>query len=199
MATQGQSDGMEDGPRPFRFDFADYERMDEAGLFADREGRVELIEGMIVEMAPPGGDHTDVTSDLHLSLGMAVRASPELGLKVLTQGALRIGEHSASEPDVFVARSREGRKYYQAADAVLVVEVSVSTLDADRTVKAPLYARAGIPELWIVEPEARSVRVYRGPRPDGRWDSEATVTEGRLSPLFAPTIEIVLAEVFPAS
>ena len=166
MATQGQSDGMEGGPRPFRFDFADYERMDEAGMFADREGRVELIEGMIVEMAPPGGDHTDVTSDPHLSLGMAVKTSRALGPKVLTQGTPRIGEHSAPEPDVFVARSREGRKYYQAAYAV---------------------------------PETRSVRVYRGPLPEGQWDSEATVTEPTLGPLFAPTIAIVLAEVFSAS
>ena len=199
MALHRQSDGMEDGPRPFRFDFADYERMEAAGLFADREGRVELIEGMIVEMAPPGGDHTDVTSEIQGQFYVALRPDLYRDFKVLSQGTLRIGEHSAPEPDVFVARSRAGRKYYQASDAVLVVEVSISTLDADRTVKAPLYARAGIPELWIAEPETRSIRVYRGPRPDGRWDSEATVAEGSIRPLFAPAITILLADVFAAS
>jgi Uma2 family endonuclease len=181
------------------FDFAAYERMDEAGLFAGRPGKVELIEGTICEMAPPAGDHTDVTSDLHLGLGMAVKAVPHLGLKVLTQGTLRIGDHSAPEPDVFVARPRGGRRYYEAADAVLVVEVSVTTLDDDRRVKAPLYAQAGIPELWIAEPETRSIRVYRGPRSDGTWDSETILVEGAVSPLFAPAIRIALADVFPAA
>lgn len=199
MATGRHSDGVQEGPRPFLFDFAAYERMEEAGLFAGRPGKIELIEGMIREMAPPGGEHTDVTSDLHLGLGMAVRAAPRLGLRVLTQGTLRIGGDSAPEPDVFVARPRGERRYYEAADAVLVVEVSVMTLDDDRRVKAPLYARAGIPELWIAEPEARSIRVYRGPREDGTWDSETTVSEGTVSPLFAADIQIALADVFSAT
>ncbi len=147
-------------------------------------------------MAPLSGDHTDVTSALHLGLGLAVRATPGLALKVLTQGTLRIGDHSAPEPDIFVARSRGGRKYYEAADAVLVIEVSVSTVEDARRTKVPLYARAGIPELWIAEPDARLVRLYRGPRPDGSWLSETTVTEGMVSPLFAPDIRIALSDIF---
>ncbi|WGM45173.1 hypothetical protein KOAAANKH_00033 [Brevundimonas sp. NIBR10] len=192
--------GVAEGVRPFLFDFADYEQLDELGVFSDREGQIELIEGVIVQMAPPSGEHTDVTSDMVLGLGLAVRRSPNLGLKVLTQGTLKIGDHSAPEPDVFVARPRlAGKKYYEAADAVLVVEVSISTADADKTVKAPLYARAGIPELWIVEPEQTSVTVYRGPRPDGEWADIQTVTEGAVSPLFSPEIAIVLADLFPAA
>jgi len=190
--------GVQEGIRPFLFDFAKFEQLDELGIFTDREGRVELIEGMIVHMAPPGGEHTDVTSDMVLSLGLAMRRSPELGLKVLTQGTLKIGDHNAPEPDVFVARPRErGKKYYEATDAVLVIEVSISTADADKRIKAPLYARAGIPELWIVEPEQASVTLYRGPRPDGEWDQVSIVTSGHVSPLFAPQIEIVLADLFP--
>jgi len=88
-----------------------------------------------------------------------------------------------------------GRKpYHEAADAVLVVEVS--TADADKTVKVPLYARAGIAELWIVEPEKGSVTRYRAPCPDGTRDEVRTVTEGHASPLFAPQIQISLTELF---
>ena len=199
MATGRHSDGVQEGPRPFLFDFAAYERMDDAGLFADRPGKIELIEGMICEMAPPGGEHTDVTSEIQGQFYMALRTDAYGSLKVLTQGTLRIGHDSAPEPDVFVARPRGERRYYEAADAVLVVEVSVTTLDDDRRVKAPLYARAGIPELWIAEPAARSIRVYRGPREDGTWDSETTVSAGAVSPLFAPDIQIALADVFSAA
>jgi len=96
-----------------------------------------------------------------------------------------------------VAKPPEDGKYYRSADAVLVIEVSVSTLDADRKVKVPLYARAGVPELWIVAPETRTIRVYRGPRSDGQWDSEVTVQQQEsVRPLFAPEIEIALSEIF---
>lgn len=178
------------------FDFDAYERMEQAGIFARHPGKVELIGGSICDMAPPAGDHTDVTSEFHLELGLAVRATPGLDLKVLTQGTLRLDNHNAPEPDVFVARSRGERKYYEAADAVLVIEVSVTTVDDDRRFKAPLYARAGIPELWIAEPAARMVRILRGPRPDGTWTSQTTVTDGAVSPLFAPAIRIALSEIF---
>ena len=198
MADRHNILGVAEGLRPFLFDFADYERMDEAGVFADQDGRVELIEGVIVQMAPAGFDHTSVASDVMLGLGIALRDGPDHQFKVLTHGTLKIGNHSAPEPDVFVVRVTGRKKYYEAADAVLVVEVSVSTADADKTIKAPLYARAGIPELWIIEPEQASVTLYRGPRPDGEWSEIRSVTEGSVSPLFAPHIAIVLADLFPA-
>jgi len=195
---QDQSPGVREGLRPFLFDFADFERMDEAGVFAHHEGRVELIEGMIVQMAPPGFDHTNVTSDLLGQFYVSLKNTTTAEFKVLTHGTLRIGDHSAPEPDVFVVRVTGRKRYYEAADAVLVVEVSVSTADADKTVKAPLYARAGIPELWIAEPEQGSVTLYRGPRPDGTWTEVSTVTEGEVRPLFAPGVAISLSELFPA-
>ncbi|MBJ7484168.1 Uma2 family endonuclease [Brevundimonas sp.] len=199
MADRHNILGVAEGVRPFLFDFDDYERMDHAGVFADQHGRVELIEGVIVHMAPQGFDHTTVTSDVLGQFYVALKATPGEQFRVLTQGTLKIGNHSAPEPDVFVVRRTERKKYYEAADAVLVVEVSISTADADKTVKVPLYARAGIPELWIVEPEQASVTQYRGPRPDGTWDDVITVIEGAVSPLFAPEIAIVLADLFHAA
>lgn len=189
--------GMQEGPADFRFDFDRFERMFELGILSDMGPRVELLEGRIVEMSPIGAEHADVSADLTVSLANGVKNGGVLsGLRVTAGATLRIGTHSAPEPDVLVARRREGRKYYEASDAVLVIEVSVSTRNNDLTIKTPLYARAGIPEFWIVEPEAQLIRVFRDPRPDGSWGDEAIVTEGAVAPLFSDRVRVELADLF---
>lgn len=185
----------EKGFRPFVFDFDQFELMDAAGVFAGRDRPTELIEGRLIEMSPAGADHTKVTSRL-VGYFFAALEALDTDLMALTQGTLKIENHSGPEPDVFIARSFPGRKYFEAKDAVLVVEVAVSTFEPDRSVKAPMYARAGIPELWIVEPAQGAVHVYRQPGPDGTWGEMFVVTDGDASPLFAPSIRISLPKVF---
>lgn len=186
----------EKGARPFLFDFDQFEKMDAAGVFAGREGRTELIEGKVVQMSPAGAEHTKVTSRLLAYLFNALETLDTNDLLALTQGTVRIGNHSAPEPDVFVARSVPGRKYFEARDAELVIEVTVTTFNPDHSIKRPMYARAGVPELWIVEPSNRVVHVNRQPRNDGTWGETFTVTEGAVHPLFAPQISIALDDVF---
>lgn len=190
--------GMQEGPTDFRFDFDRFERMFELGILNDLGPRIELLEGRIVERSPIGGEHGDTSVDLAVVLSNALSSIPTLrdALRVSAAVTLRIGDYSAPEPDVLVARRRNGRKYYEAADAVLVIEVSVSTRDNDLAIKRPLYARAGIPEFWIVEPEARLIRVLRDPRPDGSWGDERVVTDGAVTPLFSDQVHLSLAEVF---
>jgi Uma2 family endonuclease len=186
----------EEGLPTFLFSFDDFEKMDEAGLFRDRGRGVELIEGKLVEMAPPGMDHTKAASHLHGQLYIAISAGAPTGFEVLTQGTLKIGDHSGPQPDVFVARSRAGERYYLAEDCVLVIEVAVTSVTTDKTIKRPLYARAGIAEFWLVEPEARTIRVHRKPGPSGEWGEEVTVAEGVVRPAFAPEIAIALSDIF---
>lgn len=189
--------GMHEGPADFRFDFDQFERMFERGILNDLGPRVELLEGRVVQMSPIGAEHADVTADLTVSLTNRIRNDTVLSAyRVSTGATLRIGSDSAPEPDVLVAHRLADRKYNEAADTVLVVEVSVSTRDNDLTIKRPLYARAGISEFWIVEPEARLVRVFRDPRPDGSWGDKAVVTEGAVTPLFSDQVRIDLAELF---
>lgn len=190
--------GMQEGPSDFRFDFDRFERMFELGILSTVGPRIELLEGRIVEMSPIGGEHGDTAADLVVALAGPIRGTPALAeeFRVSTAVTLKIGQDSAPEPDVLVARRRNGRKYYEAADAVLVIEVSVSTRDNDLTIKSPMYARAGIPEFWIVEPEIRLVRVFRDPRPDGSWGDETVVTEGAVTPLFSDKVRVDLAELF---
>lgn len=197
MTALSASSGFEDeGVSSFLFDFDLFEKLDDVGAFA--QGRVELIEGRLIQMAPPGADHSNVISDLIVDLANAIKTSGVGGLRVVTQGTIKIQEHSGPEPDVFVARRVPGQKYYHAEDTVLVVEVSVTTLRLDQTVKSPMYARAAIAEYWIVDPATRSIRVHRDPIADGTWGDTYVVSEGTISPLFAPEIALSLADIFAA-
>lgn len=184
------------GLHAFRFNFEEYERMDDLGLLG-RAGRVELLDGRIIDMAPGSDHHAGVSAEIVTSLGVAVRdAGLTTAFRVRTHGTLKIDAYNAPEPDIYVIRPLDGRKYAEAADCVLVVEVSVSTLASDLAVKAPLYARAGIPELWVVEAERCVVRVFRSPQADGAWDETETLGEGAIRPVFAPHLAIAIADFF---
>ncbi len=188
----------ERGDTEFLFDFDQYERMDQAGVFDDVSGHVELIEGKIIHMAPASLDHGEVTLNVGAALKSAIRGlSPPSALKVFAGSTLKLGRYSAPDPDVLVARAPAG-KYAEADAAVLVVEVSISSLGNDLTVKSRLYAKSGVPEYWVAEPEARRLTVFSQPRPDGSWGQTA-VHEGEaaaVSPLFAPEVRIPLSELF---
>ena len=184
-------------PATFRFTFDQFEQMFDDGMFQTVWNRVELLDGRIVEMAPGSDDHGKTSADLVVRIGMRlIEAGLTAEFGVRTDGTVRIGDYSAPEPDVFVVRNFSGRKYAEASDAVLVVEVSISTRADDLKIKMPMYARAGVPEAWMVEPEARLVRIFRDPRPDGSWGDEAVVTEGVVTPLFSDQVRVDLAELF---
>lgn len=139
--------------------------------------RTELLDGRIYEMAPISDLHAGKVDRLNAAL---VPAVGERAI-VRVQSHIQISSRSMPQPDVAVLRWRSdfyetGRA--QASDVLLIVEVAVTSLAHDRDVKLPLYAAAGVPEVWIVEPaavgtaegdeeEARSgtvLTVYREPR-----------------------------------
>jgi len=137
--------------------------MAEVGLL-DADARVELIEGEIVEMAPIGDPHIDVSNRLTRLLVLAVG---ERGI-VSVSNPVRLNAHSEPQPDFAVLRPRADYRTRgpRPDDAMLVVEVSDTTLRRDRGVKRPLYASAGIPEYWIVNLEERYVEIHRSPAGD---------------------------------
>jgi Uma2 family endonuclease len=188
----------ERGDSEFLFDFEQFELMEEAGVFSGVQGHVELIEGKIIQMAPASTDHGEVSGDVFYALKSAsIAAGIDKFHRFIVHATLKIGEHSAPEPDVLITRAGEHEKYAQAEQAVLVVEVSISTRENDLTVKSRLYAKARVPEYWVVEPEGRKLSVFRDPQPDGTWAS-VTVLEGDayVSPLFSSEIHIPLSELF---
>lgn len=156
-------------PRRHRLSIDDYHRMGEAGLFAP-DARVQLIDGEITDMPPIGPSHAGIVDRLTRLL---VVTAGERGI-VRVQGPVRLFDHSEPEPDLALLRPQDDF-YTEAAaradDVLLLIEVADSTLRFDLDVKAPLYARAGIPELWIVD--IRGARLLRFASPaDGRWCDE---------------------------
>jgi hypothetical protein len=143
------------------FTVDDYYRMYEAGIFSE-DDRVELIDGEIVEMSPIGKSHAACVDRLtklfvqHLGDDAIVRV----------QGPIRLDNRSEPQPDIALLRAR-GDFYASGhpgpADVLLVVEVADTTLSYDRDIKARRYARAGIPEYWLVDLTGEAIDVYSEP------------------------------------
>jgi len=136
-----------------------FTRMGETGILGSAD-RVELIDGEIIDMSPIGVLHAAIVARLASTL------SQRLGEQAVVwcQNPLRLGDLSAPEPDIAVLRAR-GDYYTTAhptpADVLLVIEVAESSLEYDLRTKVPLYARHGIPEVWVIDAATRRTRVFR--------------------------------------
>ena len=131
----------------WRFTVHDYHRMGEAGILHE-DDRVELIEGELVEMTAIGTRHFSCVNRLTRMLVMNVGDEAIVSV----QNPVMLDEHNEPQPDFTVIRPRDYRESLpQPEDVLLLIEVSDTTLAYDRGVKLPLYARAGIREVWIVD------------------------------------------------
>jgi Uma2 family endonuclease len=142
----------------------DFHRLGPAGVL-DEDSRVELLRGDLIDMAPIGSMHAGVVAQLNLLLSRGVQD----GL-VQVQNPVTIGDESELQPDLCVLRHRTD--FYKhalpsAADVLLLIEVADTTLGYDRGHKIPLYAQAGIPEVWLVNIPERLVEVFTRPGPAG--------------------------------
>ena len=136
----------------------------ETGILSE-DDRVELIDGEVVEMTPAGGRH--VRSVNRLTMMLAPEAARS-GLVLSVQNPLVLDDNGEPEPDLALLRGgQEDRErpvgVPAAPEALLVVEVSESSLSWDRNVKVPRYARASIPEVWILDLVSETLEVYTEP------------------------------------
>lgn len=184
---------MEGWPRRHRITVDEYYRMAEVGLLAP-DARVELIDGEIIDMAPVGADHSSVVSDLNY---LFVPAVGDRGI-VRIQSPVRLDRSSEPQPDVAVLAPRDHRfrRVHPApADVLLLIEVSDSTLRYDRDVKVPLYARHGIPEVWIVDLQNGELRTYRSPEGGGYIEQATTQKPGVMHIAALPGVVVDLAGI----
>jgi Uma2 family endonuclease len=177
-----------------RFSVDAYHRMGETGILLPAD-RIELIDGEIIEMAPVGSPHIGAVFALNRLL---TQPAPP-GVIVSIQSPIRMGDRSEPEPDLALLRARpDGYRTPpppSAADVLLIIEVSDTSLRYDREVKLPLYARHGVPEVWIVDLAARAVEVHRGP--DEETYAKATTHGGSetLRPLLLPGVDIPVRDI----
>jgi Uma2 family endonuclease len=179
-------------PRPFSV--AEYHRMADAGILTE-DDRVELLEGVIVLMSPQNEPHAHAIEVLNETLVMQVTGR----YRVRPQLPLTIDDRSEPEPDLAVLPiPQAGAPVLNRRDALLVIEVASDSLRKDRLVKSRIYARAGIPEYWIVNVEERCVEVSRDPDPAaGVYRVSAKASPGEdLRSSAVDGVVVVVAELF---
>jgi Uma2 family endonuclease len=177
------------------FTFDDCLRMEEAGVLSPME-RVELINGDILVVSPPGPRHgaaVDRTAD-------EFRERLRGKALIRVQGTVVLDVHAAPLPDIALLKPRND--YYAdknpgPADIFLIVEVSTSSLDFDTTVKLALYAIVGIPEYWIADLENDRLLVYSDPVGDGYQSMRALGRGDSVAPTLLPDCRIPVDILLP--
>ena len=163
MATQ---------PVTTRYTLEEFHRLAQDGLLDDLP-RVELLFGKVVAMSPVGLRHKACVRRLTRLLSQQVS-----GLALLdVQNPLLVGPHELI-PDLTLLRPHPtdyADRHTQATDALLVIEVSDTTLKSDQTVKVPLYAQYGVPQVWVIDLNQPQVWVYQ--QPAGSAYQQVTVLE----------------------
>jgi Uma2 family endonuclease len=139
---------------------AEYETMVSAGLFADE--RIELLEGVLVAMSPQSPAHAAAIRRLERVLRLALGDR----MSISVQMPFVAGEESLPEPDVAIVPPGDYDEAHPDR-AFLIVEVADSSLRKDRRLKAEIYARAGVPEYWIVCVADRLIVVHTEPTAGG--------------------------------
>ena len=175
------------------FTVAEYHRMAEAGILRE-DDRVELVEGEIVQMTPIGSRHAACVMRLVQLL------SRQLGQGVLVnvQNPIRLGEYSEPQPDVTLLRFRPdfyAQSHPGPTDVLLAVEVAETSAVYDRDVKLPLYARAGIPEVWLVDLSAEGMEVHRDPTAQGYRQVRRVGRGERVTPGVFPELDLAVDDI----
>jgi Uma2 family endonuclease len=148
------------GGSPVRLSSDEYFRLGEIGVLAENE-RVELIDGEVVAMSPEGGRHFACVARL-----MRLLYGRVPGATVLSHGTLFLPDEYRPMPDVMILRpSADDYESVRPThhDAMVVIEVSDSTLSFDRYQKAARYADAAIPEYWLVDLTRDTISVHQNP------------------------------------
>ncbi|MGQ0507964.1 MAG: Uma2 family endonuclease [Myxococcaceae bacterium] len=157
--------------KPWQLSVRTYHRMIEAGIFGE-DDHLELIEGVLIEMTPQGPPHAGAVQRLTSLLVKGV--GEEFAVRV--QLPITLGDKSEPEPDFAVVPASADPTQSHPQTAPLVIEVANTSVRFDRAVKAAVYAKANIPEYWILNVAERAIEVFRDPDPQtGRYLSLRTV------------------------
>lgn len=157
--------------------------MDAAGIL-DSDTRMELVDGVLYDMSPPGPRHKRAVAMLNEHFVVGVRGR----FWVLVQDAILTPDQGWRSPDLLVVPREDGERV--ADRALLVVEVSNTTRGRDDD-KAAVYAEVGVAEYWIIDVNRDEVLVHREPRNNAYTNIERMVPGDRITPLIdVPPVDI---------
>lgn len=179
-------------PMRRKFTVSEYYRMGKAGILTE-DDRVELIEGEIIQLPPVGDSHAWCVNRLNKLFVLGVGDRAIVGV----QNPFRLSTRSEPLPDLVVMRPRASMSgpHPTQQDAILVIEVSDTTLAYDQRVKLPLYAREGVPEVWIVDLRGERLLVNRDPSPDGYSTTLILGRGDRISPAALTDLELAVDDI----
>jgi Uma2 family endonuclease len=181
-------------PSRHRLTVSDYHRMGETGIL--RPGnRTELINGEIIDMAPIGSRHGSAVKKLIQFLTLATRGRAI----VSAQDPVLLAPFSEPQPDLMLLKPRTdfyAAEHPKPDGVLLVIEVADTTLRNDRDIKVPLYARHGLPEVWLVDLESRLLHAFRAPSDDGYAECETFDKPGAIAPRLLPDCDVELSGLF---
>jgi Uma2 family endonuclease len=177
-----------------RFTVEAYDQMIEAGIFSENDP-VELINGEIVRKMPIGRLHGAMVNRLNQRL-----VTQFSGQAIVSVQNPIVADESEPEPDFAVLTYRND--FYstskpKAEDVRLLIEVADTSLEYDREIKLPLYARSDIHDFWIVNLIESKIEVYRDPKPDGNYGTRQDYTGGQTIGMLAfPNVKIDVDALF---
>lgn len=166
----------------------DFHKMAAAGILRESD-RVELIDGEIVDMAPIGSKHAFVVSRLARFFTLAAGDR----CLVSVQNPVRLDDSSEPQPDLALLKSGDYMdRLPTPQDVLLVIEVAATSIEFDREVKLGLYARHGIPEVWLLDLNAGELSVFREPAQGQYRVQLKPLVSDPVSPLLLPAIDLKL-------
>jgi len=182
---------IRNGLIPARLTVDELYALTEAGLVAENEN-IELIDGEVVPMAAAKANwHEQMKSALTRALVLSLPDDARL----FVEASVTLSSATLVEPDLAVWVKGGNSREMRGPDLLLVVEVSDSSLAYDLRVKAPLYARYGVRDYWVVDAIRRTIRVHRDPVDGTYRDIEEYDGDVTVPALLLPSVRITLDSI----
>jgi Uma2 family endonuclease len=173
----------------YRFSVDEYHKLGEAGILGE-DDRVELLNGDLIAMAPIGGEHRTLIDTLNLLFaGYAEKNRYRIGI----QNPISLDPYSEPQPDIVLYQPSVLGRHPRPDEIFLLIEVADTSLSYDLGPKLAAYARAGVPEVWVIDVIRRRVLLRREPE-QGHYQTELeTAPDGSVTVEAFPDITLPVA------
>ena len=178
-----------------KFTVTDISQMVKVGILPEESGW-ELINGEIIHHMTVGSKHAGTVNKVNLILNRSVADK----YIVAVQNPIRIDADNEPEPDISVLKMREdfyAESHPEPVDILLVIEVSVSTVDFDREIKRKLYAQAGIGEYWLIDVEKGLIESYTKPKNGEYFEKKIYERDKSIRSKQVGNLELNVSEIIP--
>ena len=179
-------------PTRHQFTVDDLKQFVAAGVLSE-DDRVELIEGDLIDMSPINEPHAETVDTLNESLLPRVQQEA----RVRVQNPVRLSDLSVVQSDIAIVRRQRYRTGHPKPDDILLlIEVSDTTLAFDLRTKVPLYARAGVPEVWVADVNGQVIHRFQQPEGADYHLAEQLRPGDTISVAALPHVTLSVADIF---